>query len=92
MISKYTITFAILSLTFLTCCQAQDKPKDKSNFPVLTGPYFGQNPPRKTPEPFAPNLLTKEYWWHSSPAFPPDRKKVYFSAFIKNEAFSERII
>ena len=90
--SKFHITFVILSLSFLTCCQPQEKTKDKSDFPVLKGKYFGQKPPGMTPEPFAPNLLPDKYWWHSAPAFSPDGKEVYFSAFIRNRAYSERIM
>jgi hypothetical protein len=90
--SKFNILFVLLSLTFFTICQAQEITKDKPDFPVLTGPYLGQKPPEMTPEPFAPNLLPDEYWWHSAPAFSPDGKEVCFSAFKRSEAYSERIM
>jgi len=71
---------------------AQENTKNKSDFPVLKGKYLGQKPPGMEPEPFAPNLLPDKYWWHSAPAFSPDGKEVYFSAFIRSEAYSERIM
>ena len=89
---KFRIILVIFSLTFFTICQAQENKKDKSDFPVLTGPYLGQNPPGMIPEPYVPNLLPDKYWWHSAPAFSLDGKEVYFSAFIKSEAYSERIM
>ena len=36
---------------------AQDQTKDKSDFPVLTGPYLGQEPSGKTPLRFNPRDL-----------------------------------
>jgi len=71
---------------------AQGTIEGKSEFPVLKGPYIGQKPPGITPEPFAPDLLPNKYWWHSAPAFSPDGEEVYFSAFMKSEAYSERIM
>jgi len=90
--SRFRFLLNILPLTLLILCQAQGSPKDKSDFPVLKGPYLGQKPPGMTPEPFAPNLLPDKYWWHSAPAFSQDGKEVYFSVFIKSEAYSERIM
>jgi CubicO group peptidase (beta-lactamase class C family) len=90
--SKFHITLVILSLTFLTFCQAQEKIRDKTVFPVLPGAYLGQKPPGITPEPFAPNLLPEKYCWHSAPPFSPEKKKVHFSAFIRAKPYSERIM
>jgi len=49
-----------LSALFIFCLgisQAQKKLKD---FPILTGPYLGQNPPGMTPEVFAPGIISTE--------------------------------
>lgn len=90
--SSFRFLLIILSFTLLASGQAQENTKDKSDFPVLTGPYLGQKLPETKPEVFTPNLLPEKYWWHSAPAFSPDGKEVYFSAFIKSEAYSERIM
>ena len=37
---------------------AKENTKDKSDFPVLTGFYLGQNPPGLTPEIFAPGIIS----------------------------------
>jgi len=54
----------------------------QSDFPVLKGPYLGQKPPVITPEVFAPGIITTCYHEHSSPAFSPDGKEVYWSVFF----------
>lgn len=64
----------MLSLTFLTFCQAQENTKDKSDFPVLKGSYLGQKFPGMTPELFAPEIMDAEHGYHFpvifSPAYP----------------------
>ncbi|MBN1272897.1 MAG: PD40 domain-containing protein [Candidatus Aminicenantes bacterium] len=50
----------------------------KENFPVLKGPYLGQKPPGKTPELFAPGIIST-CTQHSSVYFSRDGKEVYFS-------------
>jgi len=37
---------------------AQESKKDKSDFPILTGPYLGQKPPGMKPELFAPGIVS----------------------------------
>jgi Tol biopolymer transport system component len=47
-------------------------------FPVLKGPYLGQNPPGLTPKVFAPSIVSTEHHeW--GPFFSPDMKEFYFS-------------
>jgi Tol biopolymer transport system component len=46
------------------------------------GPYLGQALPGMHPELFAPGLVTTPYHEHSSPAFSPDGKEVYWSVFL----------
>jgi hypothetical protein len=86
----YCIILIILILVGIL--SARNIKNEEKEFPILEGPFFGQKPPGMSPEPFVPNLLPEKYWWHSSPAFSPDGKEVYFSAFIRNKAYSERIM
>jgi hypothetical protein len=53
------------------------------DFPVLSGPYLGQEPPGDKPELFAPGILsTSEANIHSTASFTPDGREVYFSRLI----------
>ena len=63
-------------LVIIIACSKQD------DFPILKGPYLGQKPPGMTPEVFAPGIITTYYHEHSSPAFSPDEKEVYWSVFF----------
>lgn len=54
----------------------------QEGFPVLKGPYLGQEPPGMEPELFAPGIVTTEYHEHSSPVFSPDGSEVFWSVFI----------
>ena len=68
------LTVAILFI--FSHCTRQDSQ------PLLEGDYLGQSPPGKTPEIFAPGIITTEYHEHSSPAFSLDGTEVYWSVFI----------
>ena len=58
----------------------------QSEFPKLTGPYFGQKPPGKTPELFAPDIFKKRYdRFHSVIVFSPDGKEAYWQAGIESK-------
>ena len=46
----------------------------------LTGPYLGQIPRGRTPEIFAPGIVSTEEGNHSSPVFSPDGKEVYWTS------------
>lgn len=56
------------------------------------GLYLDKAPPGMMPELFPFEMMPKEYRLHSSPAFSPDGKEVYFSAFLRNKAYSETIL
>lgn len=45
-------------------------------FPQLSGPYLGQEPPGRTPELFAPDVLTEGF--HSVTVFSPDGTEVFW--------------
>lgn len=87
LISIVTITTGV--------CVAQDDSLESPDFPVLIGPYLGQKPPGLEPEVFAPGVITRsDYWEHSSPAFSPDGKEVFWSAHIgprKQRIFRMRV-
>ncbi len=61
------------------------------NFPVLKGPYLGQQPPGKTPVKFPFDFMPSGYRLHSAPAFMPGGDEVYFSAMDFSVRFSEKI-
>ena len=54
---------------------AKDAPRD---FPLYKGKYLGIKKPGSTPEPFAPELFRDIYRVHSTPAFSPDGREVYW--------------
>jgi hypothetical protein len=53
----------------------------EGNFPVLKGPYLGQKPPGRTPELFAPHVISTCNQ-HGSVYFSPDGRQVYFSRML----------
>jgi len=66
----------LLSFIFIFVCHAQ-----QDDFPVVKGPYLGQKPPGKTPEVFAPGIVSTEEFLEFSGTFTPDGKEYYFFRF-----------
>ena len=63
----------VLFVMILSSCTQQ------SDFPVLRGPYLGQQPPGMTPEIFAPGIIsTRNQEIHL--ASSPDGKEIYYTA------------
>jgi len=63
----------------------------QDDFPVLEGPYIGQNPPSLTPEVFAPGIVSKEHQdWTGR--FTPDMKEYYFTRNIKKSRKSTTFV
>jgi hypothetical protein len=58
---------------------AMDIPR---NFPLYQGKYLGIKKPGLTPEPFAPELFRDIYRVHSTPAFSPDGREVYWECIF----------
>lgn len=54
---------------------AKDSPRD---FPLYSGPYLGIKKPGLTPQPFAAELFRDIYRVHSTPAFSPDGREVFW--------------
>ena len=48
-------------------------------FPELTGPYMGQEPPGDKPEMFLPGIVSNHYRAHSSIIFSPDGTEAYWT-------------
>ena len=71
---KVICVVLLISATLAPCISAQ-----QSDFPVLTGPYLGQNPPGVYPELFAPGIVSvEENFEHSAAVFSPDGSEVYW--------------
>jgi hypothetical protein len=71
--STRNILFALVTifLVVLGLCHTQERTSD---FPVLRGPYFGQELPGKKAVLFAPEVITYEV--HESPFISPDEKEI----------------
>jgi hypothetical protein len=65
--------------------------QEKENSLIFQGPYLGQSPTGRKPEPFAPDLLPPNLNWHGSPTFTTDGTEFYFSSFDNYQRMSERI-
>lgn len=50
----------------------------QKDFPKLTGPYLGQEPPELIPEIFAPGIISLNEFHDFKGAFSPDGKEYYF--------------
>lgn len=63
-----------LSIMIASCSNAQ-----QDDFPVLKGPYLGQNLPGNRPEVFAPGIISVEAnFEHSAAVFSPDGSEVFW--------------
>jgi len=49
-------------------------------FPEFSGSYLGQTPPGKTPQLFAPDIVSTNRGQHSAVAFSPDGREAYWSS------------
>lgn len=52
--------------------------RQKSESPVINGPYLGQKPPGLTPEIFAPDLISIEEGKEYKPTISPDATEIFF--------------
>jgi hypothetical protein len=53
--------------------------RSEPKFPVLAGPYLGQNLPGRRPELFAPGIVSAKYPFHGSVLFSLDGQAAYWS-------------
>jgi len=96
-----TRIYLAMLISVLAIC---NKSYGQDEFPVLEGPYLGQEPPSSTPEAFAPGIVTTEHFEYSG-VFTPDMNEFYLirsggkygkSSFVvfqyKNNRWTESII
>ena len=55
---------------------------DSKGFPLLKGPYLGQQKPGNTPKLFAPGIISTRFHEHSYAVFSPDGNEVYWSSLF----------
>ena len=82
---KTSKIFIIVLLALLISTGAvllQKNTKDKSNFPVIKGPYLGQKPPGMTPKTFAPNIISTNEYHESCSGFMKEGTLFIFSPVI----------
>jgi hypothetical protein len=79
-VSKKLQTFVLCPLLLILAGSAC-RQKAASDFPVLKGPYLGQNPPGEEPEIFAPGLLQTEESGAFCSVFSPDGNEFYFVSY-----------
>ena len=53
---------------------------DPPEFPILKEEYLGMKKPGRTPEIFAPGIVSSIDWEHSAPDFSPDGQEVYWAS------------
>lgn len=68
------INISIIWIIAVTIISAQEK-----EFPKLTNPYLGQEPPGRTPEIFAPGIVSREDRYELMSAFSPNGKEFCFT-------------
>jgi len=71
---KYIIFFIFIFSVLFTAWASRPA---EDNFPVLKGPYLGQKPPGKTPEIFAPGVVSTGFD-ELFTYFTPDARELYF--------------
>jgi len=76
------LKLGVIALSFLLCVFSigwfpRETRSAKEDFPVLKGPYLGQNPPGMMPEIFAPGIISKSYF-ECMAFFTPDGREFYF--------------
>jgi hypothetical protein len=72
---KAAFILLLLSLYIMGISQVREKSK---GFPVLKGPYLGQKPPGKTPEIFAPGIISIKERYELNSEFSPEGDEFYF--------------
>ncbi len=75
---KFLLFLLILLTALNTISPAQVFRKNNYEFPVLEGPYLGQNPPGDIPEVFAPGILS--FGYHElSLTISPDGNEMFYA-------------
>ena len=68
--------FCVFFLVLLFVASSMPTQEKTADFPVLRGPYLGQNPPGMMPELFAPGIISRGYS-EQQIAFTPDGRELF---------------
>lgn len=69
----------VLLMGVIACFGISHAQEHSNDFPVLKGPYLSQTPPGKTPEYFAPGIISVDAnFEHSAAVFSPDGNEVFW--------------
>ncbi len=77
MMNYYDTILLIGIAILLTTCDTQKKESNDSDFSSLKGSYLGQKPPGKTPEIFAPGIISTGFSERIA-AFTPNGRELYY--------------
>jgi len=85
---KYKVHCVVILMLLLMVYPAKARQND---FPTLTGPYLGQQPPGDTPVVFAPGIVStcKE---HSAAMFTPDGSEAWFGRVFPAAVYYMRVV
>ena len=83
------IFIAVLFAAIATDSKSESEIDSKFTFPILTGPYMGQEPPGMVAEPFAPDIISRKSW-DGEAIFAPGMKEFYFTK--KGGKYSHRTV
>lgn len=86
---KITKLLLLTGLISLNIVFAQENVENDFSFPLLKGPYMGQNPPGLIPEPFALGIISKD-GWEVEGVFAPGMNEFYFT-LNRNEYTNPRV-
>lgn len=76
-------TLFIALLTSINCRKSTAEVQDVQSLTNLTGEYLGQTPPGKTPEIFAPGIISvNANFEHSAAVFSPDKNEVFWCTIV----------
>ena len=74
----------------MSTVSAQESSSIDRDFPLLEGPYMGQEPPGMVAKPFAPGIISTE-GWEVEGVFAPNMKEFYFTTSAE-EPFRPMVI
>jgi len=79
-IRRYAVG-CLVAAAFVVSCDPQARPDQGTDFPVLTGPYLGQQPPGAEPVLFAPGIVSTGMYTRDV-AMTPDGLEIYFGISV----------
>ncbi len=79
--SPRALALACVVLAFSNGCAPEEDPQAATDFPALTGPYLGQEPPERTARLFAPGVVSTGMYTRDI-AMTPDGREIYFGRAV----------